>query len=297
MSDEMKENSDKRNEEKDLKQSLWQKIESERVCPRPKWYFFCLECSLWLLWFLSVVVGSLSLAAAWYVISYQQYAFYELTHRNFLAFAVDTLPYVWLITFFAMAYLSVYNLKRTRRGYRYSTVFILGSSLAFSLLGGYGLQHFNLGHEIDETVGRHMPVYKTLGKTEEMRWQHPEQGRLLGRQVLSTLSPTTTIIFADVTGVRWRFDITELPDYDVYILKQEQKVRVLGKRTDDNTPVFHACAVFPSVMVEDMNEDKLMAEREHFINRLSELSGYYKENRTENSICAGLAVLQRRSKQ
>jgi hypothetical protein len=197
-----------------------------------------------------------------------QYALYEATHNNLFTFIIEVLPFLWLFIFGLMTLVAIYNLRHTSRGYRYPVSVILASSLLLSLAGGSALQLFGLGYSIDHMLGKSMKMYVSQEKLEEKIWQLPTEGRLIGRQVFSTLSPTTTVIFEDIKGQRWNVVVSELEGYDIELLASKDKVKLLGKVINKDFYVFHACGAFPQMVGQDMSLEKMNQERQRFIERI-----------------------------
>ncbi|MBP6881019.1 MAG: hypothetical protein KBC35_00110 [Candidatus Pacebacteria bacterium] len=255
---------------KPLRDSLLKRIESENVCPHSRLFFQGREMMVWSLWLLSVVVGSFAIAVTMFVVVHGQYAFYEATHENFLTFIVEALPYLWIVTFAVMVYAAVYNIRHTKRGYKYPLWMIMTSSVVLSFAGGSALQLFGFGYDLDELFGRHMMLYTSQQKFEQRLWQDPDEGRLLGVQTYTTLSPTTTVIFKDVEGRTWTMNISELPIQDREVLGMERVVRLIGKATSDVPRQFHVCGVFPWVHERDLSAREMDEQRQRFIERVSE---------------------------
>jgi len=251
-----------------LKASLLKQIEQEKVVPRSRLFFRCQECFVWTLWLLSVLVGALAVAISLFVVTHHQYALYEATHDNFLTFMVSVLPYLWIIIFATMVGVAVYNMRHTKRGYRYSIVTILASSIVLSFAAGSTMQYFGLGYSLDSLFGKQMSMYMSQAKIEKQLWQAPHDGRLIGQQVLATTAPTTTVIFQDSAGDRWVLNVSELTSMDLYLLGSEQTVRLLGTASDSTAKHFHACGVFPWVLGQAMKASELSKERQAFISRV-----------------------------
>lgn len=256
---------------KPLKQALFERIEREQVQPRSRLFFRSQECFVWFLWFLSVVVGSFAVAISLFVVLHRQYALYETTHDNFFTYLVDVLPYLWIVVFGLMVAGAVFNLRHTKRGYQYPIWKLILSSLVLSFAGGSALQFFGLGFTIDSILGKQMNVYTSQEKLEERLWQEPEDGRLVGRQVLTTLSPTTTVIFEDVRGGRWQMTVIDLFESDRELLGEGGQVRVLGGLTDGTGKVFHACGVFPWMMDRSVTVSDMSRERAAFVQKVYDM--------------------------
>ena len=251
-----------------LKDRLLDCIEKDGVCPRPKMFFQCRECLVWFLWLISVVIGAFAVAVSLFVLSRNQYALYEATHDNFLTFAVEALPVLWLIVFGLMSVVAIYNLRHTAKGYRYPVSVILASSVVVSLAMGAALQLIGFGYNVDNFMGKNMDRYMSQEKVEAKLWQNPVEGRLMGRQVLSTLSPTTTVVFEDINGERWQITVEELQSYDLELLASSETVKLIGKVVDDKLMRFHACGTFPQMAKRDMTMDRMSQERNRFVKQL-----------------------------
>jgi hypothetical protein len=260
-----------------LKYKLFDKIECDGVYPRSKLFFRCHECIVWSLWLLSIAVGAVAVSVSLFVMSHHQYALYEATHDNLFTFLVEALPYIWIVVFGLMVWVAIYNLRHTSKGYRYPLWIILMSSIILSFAGGSALQFFGIGYTVDDILGSKMTVYLSQEKLEARMWQDPEAGRLLGKQIYTTLAPTTTIIFKDTNGNNWQINVSELKERDVNLLSSGEKVRVLGKYMNGDMRTFHACGAFTWMMDKNTSVKDMTEERNIFIENVSN----YAKKRTD----------------
>ena len=275
-----------------LKRTVLDRIDREGVCPRSRLFFQSRECLVWTLWLVTVLGGALAVAVSLFVLLHRRYALYEATHANFLTFLVEVLPYVWLLTFAVMILCAVINLRRTRRGYRYSISLMAISSVLVSFAGGALLQLFGLGALIDHEFGQFMPTYPSQARLERALWQAPTEGRLLGTLVGPVGVATATVWFRDVEGDRWQVNITDFHSADHQTLSSRERVRLLGvtrvpvSDATTSTARFHACGAFPWFYDSPtpMSTEQLDATRQDFLRRVYE----HKENARER-----LAVLER----
>lgn len=267
--------------QKSLKDSVIATIEQENVCPRSKWFFVCKETLVWVFWGLSVAIGALAVAVSLFVISHSQYALYEATHENYLTFFIEALPFLWIFLFAVTAYLAVTNLRNTKRGYKFSALLVVTSSLVLSLAGGAVLQLFGFGQALDHELGEQMRMYMSQEKFEMKLWQTPADGRLIGRQVLSTLAPTSTVVFEDSKGARWNLNVSELAPMDLNLLASGKMVRIVGTTSNNSAKLFHACGAFPWMLDKKMKLKELSAERQAFVERVYEHKYRAKERLAE----------------
>lgn len=247
-----------------LKQDILRRIDEEQICPRSRLFFTSRECFVWTLWLASVLVGALAVAVLLYVAVYMQYALYEATHSNWITFTVTVLPYLWLSVFAAMTYLAVKEFRSTKRGYRFKTLQVLGSSFVISLLGGIALHGAGFGYALDHALGTQMGMYMSLEKSEHQRWQQPEKGRLVGQvqPAPALLAPSDVIRFVDSDGTAWTLVTVELETSDLNVLVPERRLRLLGLVTAPEE--FHVCGVFPWVYETALDRDVLRAQRQAF---------------------------------
>lgn len=246
----------------DLKSQILSKIEKEAVVPRSRLFYRSYHMGLWFVWLITAVVGSVAVAVTLSIVSYKQFALYEVTHPNFIDFAMDYLPLLWIVVFISMLILAAYNLRHTKTGYRYPLWQILSSSLVISILGGFSLHILGMGFAVDKQFGVLTDYYQSQERLEQRMWQQPEQGRLLGVMLEEEIiQPMPFVNFIDSRSGNWQLDITELDEEDIINLNSRKLVRVLGVlQTNTEYKSFHACAVFPWVY-----------DYEHTIKELSEM--------------------------
>jgi hypothetical protein len=284
---------------------LFDRIEAEAITPTPKMAFVASEWGIWLVWVLTVVFGATALAISGYVAMSAHYAIYEATHENFLTFMVAIMPYIWVVLFALMTYISVYEIKKTKRGYRYSTVMILGSNVIFTILGAMLLHCLGLGYTLDKKLGEQIGMYMSLEKKEQMMWQTPAQGRLLG--VLEPLvvvdeGEETILNFKDIKGVLWRLTTSELNEREQLLLSRALPVRLLGTTTSEFS--FHVCGVFPWDQGRAMPRKEMREHREEFdammVDKMEKIEAWGRElgdtepkNPPPNSLCATLPIMKR----
>ncbi len=230
----------------DLKSQVLSRIEKDALCPQSKLIIGSKEYAMWVLWFMTVLLGAMSIAVTLFVVMHRQYSFYEVTHTSFLAFMIDVLPYLWITVFSVMVIFAVYNFRHTKHGYRYPLWKILGSSMILSLAGGSLLHLAGVGFSLDKTIGNFSKDYTSQEKLELRFWQNPEEGRLVGVFLGAEDGvPLPLMMLEDIRGTRWEMNVTELNELDMRMIEGGKKVRVIGVLENALPAQFFACAVFP----------------------------------------------------
>ncbi|MEZ4104364.1 MAG: hypothetical protein R3B60_03700 [Candidatus Paceibacterota bacterium] len=286
-----------KNPEKDLKTSVLERLKENDLNPRPKAFFLVKEIIFWFFWFLSTGVGAIAVAITLFVIGYRQYALYEATHDNFLTFMVEVLPFLWFFLLFLMIILATYNIRHTKRGYRYSLLVVVGLSVGVSFVGGVLLQTSGIGFSADRWLGHYISLYNSQEKIELRLWQSPVAGRIIG-QVYEMNNDNSEALFVDIYNTRWGLVTTELDDDDIKRLGTGQNVKVVGQVLGIKPPKIHVCGVFPWFYDDFHSREEMREQREIMKKRAqyyfrNEESSKLKDIDTYKTPCQEMMVFSR----
>lgn len=244
-----------------LKNAVLERIEKEKVCPKSRWSFLCINYSVWILWIVTITVGAIAVSEMIYLSMHSGFEFFEITHAGLLPFILDGLPYVWLVAFVLMVLIAYYDMRKTRRGYRYPLWQIVGSSLVFTVIGGMTLNATGVNNELDEMVDHMMPGYMSAEEWQEELWMHPEEGRLSGYYDEEILE-SGQMRFIDRAGNEWSLHVYELPPEHLELLRSGSSVRLIGEKlTDREANIFYTCGVMPWMPDEGHTLETLRASR------------------------------------
>ena len=288
----MKNMETERQSQNQLKDSVLNRLASDDICPTSKNWFISYDILVWTLWFVATLVGALAVSVSLFAFSYHQYAFYELTHENLFTFLEDVLPIAWFFVLVVMILLSVYYFRHTKRGYRYASWQVLGSSLTLSLVGGLILYLIGFGFNFDKWLGEAVSGYESQQKMEYRLWQDPNSGRLMGMFVGNDVNFPYNAIFIDVDDVEWRMDISDLHQEEVLELESGRVVRMFGQTVSDNPAYFHTCGVIPQIYGSDYDQYEINEYKDAIKNHLSH---FYVSDDIEsgNSLCTKIEPIMR----
>ncbi len=253
-----------------LADSVLERLEREGITPRSRFYWMTQEYGLWGAWVVSVILGSFALAVASFSSLYVGYSLYEATHDTFLTFLLDTLPYLWFAAFAVMLLSAYFNLRYTKKGYRYSFLWVAGSSFGFSVAGGILLHFLGAGYYLDHYLGRSLDTYHSRAELETMVWQNPPAGRLVGfGRPPGAADQIPGIIFTDVKDREWQLMTTDLSERESDLIRSGRKVRVLvATSSTQSEEVMVVCGVFPWLLDEAPMIAKLRDDRRLFAENL-----------------------------
>ena len=254
-----------------IKESVLERLEREGITPRSRLYWLSYEYAFWGAWLLSVVLGAVALAVLSFTSLYIGYSLYEATHQSFLTFFFDTLPYLWFLAFAGLTIVAYFNLRNTKRGYKYPLYLVVGSSFGFSVLGAIVLHSLGAGYTLDRYMGEQLGSYQSRAEFEAQMWQNPLEGRMFGAAKVLDEDDLEHVRFIDVKNEEWDVTISELRAKDAELLLSGHKVRMLvATTTEELRDGMIACAVFPWILDTAPGMERWRAERKNFIEDVEE---------------------------
>lgn len=212
-------------------QKLVDKIKQEHIAPRPRWHFLLKDYVVRATGTLALLVGSAAVSVMIYLFKYNGWEMQEETHKTFLEFFLLTLPYFWFIFLAFFIFLLYYNLKHTKRGYRYPVWFIsIAAFLASVILGGI-FYLAGLGEKIDIVLGEKAPLYEKVINRHFDFWFNPAEGRLIG--VVLSKDGEQTFQLLDPSNNEWQVSVQD-DKFPLERLRVKEPVNLIGKVTGDN---------------------------------------------------------------
>lgn len=250
-----------------VQNAVFDRIEREHVTPRTKNWFRCREAFFFALVLLAILIGALSVAETYFRLLFIGYDYYEVTHGSLGAYALDALPLLWVFVLASALLIGHFNIRHTKKGYRYPLSLIMLISIVASVLLGALFYRVGLAHIMDARMAAWMPFQTPLIALQERLWSEPESGRLVGvidgydlvEDIATVMSPDGTVISVDTS---------EVMGEDRYLIAAGEKVRFVGIPDEDG--VFHACHAMPfSTEIQKRTYADVRAARLAFRDRLT----------------------------
>ena len=189
---------------KKLDNLIFDRIKKGHIAPRPKWHFLLKDSVVWVLGVLALAVGTMATSVIMYLLAYNDWTVYEEMSESFLSFVLLSMPYFWLIIFVLFAVAVYFNIKHTKKGYKYSLLVIIVVSVSVSLLGGGLLFATGAGQAIDDILGEKFSVYHKVINPHIDKWNKPSEGRLVGLIVKQI--DNSNFILVDLRRQEWELN-------------------------------------------------------------------------------------------
>ncbi len=226
--------------EKPLKKAI-ELIKEKKIKPDPKWKHLAVKYLIWIIFFILIFASALCFAVAYYLASQLDWDLHLYENKNFFSDIISLSPWIWILMMALFLLASLFNLRKTEGGYRWSrkkialislgTAFVLASASAFS----------GAGFAINNAVQKNIPSYSKIVTTKEKQWSRPESGFLAGS---IEKYQKEEIELKDFSGKSWNVEITEntviRPAAE---LNEDSKIKSIGKMKNENT--FEAYEIRP----------------------------------------------------
>jgi len=226
-------------EDKKFIQEILGKIKKENIAPKPKWFFLLKNYAVWSLGFLSLIIGGAAFSVVIYLVRYNDWDVYEQLDENFVSFILLTMPYFWILFLALFIYIVLYDIKHTKKGYRYSLPVILTGNIAVSMVLGVLFYKIGVSQALDDILGEKAPLYSQIINRQMDYWSQPEDGRLSGLVV--DIVSGEKFILVDLSQKEW--NVNKGADGVIVGIKLGAPIRVLGKKISED--IFEADVILP----------------------------------------------------
>lgn len=234
-------------------------IKAKKIKPQPKWKFIWRNYFVWAISILSLLVGSLAFSVIIYMLKNSDWDIYENINNSLFKFILVTLPYFWIIFLVIFVFVADYNLKHTKRGYKYQVHFLILFSVALSMLLGSFMYNMGVGRAIDDSFAEKIPLYgKVINRMHKrgMIWYRPSDGFLAG--IVVEIGDDNSFKINDIHNMVWQVDASTADMLLLGDLAVEKGVRIVGEDTstfDDLEGHFRAIKVLPLPNKSWLQED------------------------------------------
>jgi hypothetical protein len=253
--------------EEKISGKILEKIKREKITPDPKWKFLAKDYLVWVAFAASIFVGGIAVGSMAFVLTNSDWDIYPRIGKNFSQYLVMSLPLFWIVALVGVSFLSFYNYRHTKKGYRTNPYIIVASSIALSLALGALFYQIGLSEKVERNLSRSIPYYQ---RGEEYRikiWNQPEQGLVAGRIVQIRNKNDFQIECFD--GNIWMIKGENILWRPRAVSEEGAQVKVMGEAEDVRKYIFHAREVRPwigemrknPVINERIDEDEFMEER------------------------------------
>lgn len=225
----------------DIGKQVLEKIERERVRPYSKWRFVFRRSVMWGLFVLSLILGSLASGVMIFQLTHADWDLCHHLHMGYVTFLFHVLPYFWLAFLVGFTAFAYFYFRRTERGYRYPTVWLISGSVFLSLIGGGIAYKVDLAERLEVILRSNVSIYCRMQEMRSRIWVAPEKGLLAGEIV--DVQSANKIRLKDFKGHTWQIELKDTLWRGRLKATKGLKIKVIGRMEGRN--VFVAKEIRP----------------------------------------------------
>jgi len=236
-----------------VSEKVLKNIEKNHITPRPKWVFGLQNSVLWFLSVLLLLIGGLASSVVIYMIKDNDWGIYNNIDNSLFSFILLVFPYFWVVVLLGLIILANYNLKSTKKGYKYRLCTIGIFVLFISVLMGGILHMIGVGKMIDESFADRMPMYgQFVNKInhDNRMWMKPDQGLLAG--MIISVDDENNFKVSDFNDDVWRIKGDKQTVFLGFDLGTNRGVKIVGEEVTDQDALAFGEKAFHAKMVEVM---------------------------------------------
>lgn len=213
--------------DKNFGEELLHKIKDEKLQPKPRWQFLLKNYVVWGIGALALFLGSVSMSLIFYMSRYTDPGLYNRAGGKPWEILFLVIPFFWIICLALFIFVVLYNIKHTKKGYRYSLSVMLAGIIGASVVIGAILYAVGFGEKVDDELGRRVPFYDHVINPHVDFWSRPANGRLTG-MVISQVNDNEYVLI-DRDRNEWNIIISNLEPHSKAGIKIGKPTRLLGK--------------------------------------------------------------------
>lgn len=225
----------------DLKTKILQKIKNDNIKPIEKWKIDLANDAFWSGFVFLATLSGLSLSAVVYFLFQTDWRMPQNIAMGRLEYVLSVLPYFWIILLALFLVLSYFNIRNTRKGYRYEFKKITGVTFLIVFASGSIIYVSRAHVAVDDVFFRNVPLYVHMTNSKELVWSRPDKG-LLGGMII--LVEPEFIEIEDFNGTQWKVVSADGALVQPRVeLKPNKEIKVVGRVLEDH--VFDANEIRP----------------------------------------------------
>jgi len=217
---------------KDFSGKILDKIKEKNVQPYSKWHFIIRRSLIWILFVMALVLGSLACGVVIFQLRHADWDLYPYLNMDYGTFVLLNLPYFWLVFLLVFMGVAYFYCRRTERGYRCPTAWLIMASVIFSFAGGIVAYRVDLAERLEVVFRNNIRAYRVLQDRKAAIWLAPEKGLLAG-EIVKIIS-VKEIQLKDLNGRMWRMDIGHARWRGFLKASVGLKIKIIGKITGKN---------------------------------------------------------------
>lgn len=213
-------------------QKIIEKIKQEKIVPESKIFLNGKNYLFWIIWIFTLILGAIFFSfIILNLLDIHPSVIRELGLGKIFFILARTAPYLWIFLVLLAGASGLLAIKKTKRGYRYSVLFITSIGVLFiSILGGV-LHVAKINKHMGDKMFRGDPMSRDVAFPMEKRWRSPEEG-FLGGEIIEIREEAFDL--KEFNGKIWEVRYSDGTKIKIKKIEKNMDVAVIGEKIDDN---------------------------------------------------------------
>jgi len=213
-----------------ISDQILKKIKKSGLTPKPKWYFEVMNIGWWIVFAILMLIGSIAFGVAIYMFTGSDWEIARRTVDSIGEQLLLALPLFWIVLIVVVGIIASWELRQTKRGYRYGIIPVLILMIIGSALLGTIVYASGFGEKLDTLFADNISAYRGRLHQQMQLWDREERGLFVG-VVLNVNGKELTIMRPQ--HKEWLVDVSKIDDVELEELYKDQIIRIIGE-VDDN---------------------------------------------------------------
>jgi len=210
-------------------QKLLEKIQVRKITQKSRLKFVLKNSLFWTLFALSIIIGGLSFSVILFVLNETEFDLLSQITDSKVELFLGILPFFWVISCVIFLLISIFGIRHTKIGYRYSPFWVFGSSVILSIILGTSFFFTGGAGKIEQIFAENIPIYESVVEKKIALWSMPEQGFLSGE----IIEKKEILIIKDWSGKKWKINFENALMRGKMSLNKGEKIKIIGKMSED----------------------------------------------------------------
>ena len=211
----------------DLSQKIIAKIKERKIMPKPRWEFLVKNYLVWVFGALSLILGAMTVSILIVIFRNNDWSIFRNTNDSWLKLLILSLPYFWLVFLIVFIFITQYNVKHTRHGYRWPLPLVAAILVASSSLLGLIFYGVGFGQAVDRVLVEKVPAYGRYLDPRMRVWSRVEDGLLTG--LVITIVSDEEFELLDVKHDRWLVNSENARFQMAGQIQPDMRLKIIGE--------------------------------------------------------------------
>ncbi|HBI17046.1 MAG: hypothetical protein UR60_C0034G0004 [Candidatus Moranbacteria bacterium GW2011_GWF2_34_56] len=213
-------------------QKIIEKIKQEKIVPKSRFFLNWKNYVFWLIWLSTLFLGAIFFSfIILNLLDIHPLVIRQLGLGKIFFILARTAPYLWIFLALLAGISGFMAIRKTKRGYRYSVLFITSIGVLFISMLGAILHMSKVNRNMGGKIFIKNRISREMAFPMEKRWRHPEEG-MLGGQIIEIKERAFDL--RGFNGKIWEVHYSDGTKFKIKKIEKDMNVAVIGEKFGEN---------------------------------------------------------------